>query len=207
MKEDITARIVTLQEVYILGHKLAIQIMQSEFSFDLVIAVARGGALPARLMCDFLNINRMTSIQIRHYTSGAEELKQVKVIDPIRADIKNKNVLLVDDVNDSGQTLHAAVDHLKAVKPALLKTAVLHEKAGTDFTTDFHVEKLKEWKWLIYQWAATEDILEFLREDNMLDQSEEATRNHLAEKYNLEVDKHLFNKIIQVKNNYLETIK
>lgn len=207
MEEDITARIVPLQEVYILAHELAIQIMQSEFSFDIIIAVARGGALPSRFMCDFLNINRMTSIQIRHYTSGAEELKQAKVIDPIRADIKNKNVLIVDDVNDSGQTLHAAVDHLKDVRPALLKTAVLHEKAGTEFTTDFHADKLKEWKWLIYQWAATEDVLEFLNKDDMLDQSPETARTYLAEKYDLEIEEDFFKRIIQVKNSYLETSK
>lgn len=112
--------------------------------------------------------------------------------------------MLVDDVNDSGKTLQSAVDHIAALEPANLKTAVLHEKANTAYATDFYGKKLEEWEWLIYQWAAAEDILEFLRKDEMLNRTEETARNHLAEEYDLSIGEDLFHKIIDVKDNYLD---
>lgn len=202
MKKDFTAKIVSLKEVYQKSHELAQSIMSSSTSFDFVIAIARGGVLPARLICDFLNIHQLTSIQVKHYQKGAKELEQAEIIDPLRVDIKGNNVLLVDDVNDSGKTLKAAVEHIESLEPDLLKTAVLHEKSHTIHESDYTGEKLNEWKWLIYQWAATEDVLEFLKKDDMLQESDEKAREHLVEKYDLHVDEQLFKQIKQMKKNY-----
>lgn len=202
MKNDFTAKIITFNKIYEISYKLARNITDNGFSFDIIIGIARGGVMPARLLCDYLNIDQLTSLQIRHYTSGAEELEEVNITDPIGVDIKEKNVLLADDVNDSGKTLKAAVDYIQTYEPALLKTAVLHEKKGTIYNVDFTGKKLEEWEWLIYQWAATEDVLEFLHKDNMLDQNQEKAISHLAEKYGLEVDKALFRKIKDMRENY-----
>lgn len=202
MEKKFTARIVSLQEVYRKSHELAQSIMKNSTDFDFVVAIARGGVLPARLICDFLNIHRLTSIQVRHYQKGAKELEQAKIIDPLQVDIKENKVLLIDDVNDSGKTLKAAVEHVESLGPDLLKTAVLHEKSHTIHESDFTGEKLKKWKWLIYQWAATEDVLEFLNKDDMLQESEEKARQHLLEKYDLHVDEQLLKKIKQMERNY-----
>lgn len=202
MEKKFTARIVSLQEVYRKSHELAQSIMRNSTDFDFVVAIARGGVLPARLICDFLNIHRLTSIQVRHYQKGAKELEQAKIIAPLQVDIKENKVLLIDDVNDSGKTLKAAVEHVESLGPDLLKTAVLHEKSHTIHESDFTGEKLKKWKWLIYQWAATEDVLEFLNKDDMLQESEEKVRQHLLEKYDLHVDDQLLKKIKQMERNY-----
>lgn len=202
MRKDFSARIVSLQEVYRKSHELAQLIMKSSIGFDFVIAIARGGVLPARLICDFLNIHRLTSIQVKHYQKGAKEMEEAEIIDPVRVDIKGNNVLLVDDVNDSGETLKAALDHVESREPELVKTAVLHEKSHTILETDFTGERLKKWKWLIYQWAATEDVLEFLNKDDMLQESNEKARKHLIEKYDLDVDEQLFKQIKQMEKNY-----
>ena len=202
MRKDFSARIVSLQEVYRKSHELAQLIMKSSIGFDFVIAIARGGVLPARLICDFLNIHRLTSIQVKHYQKGAKEMEEAEIIDPVRVDIKGNNVLLIDDVNDSGETLKAALDHVESREPELVKTAVLHEKSHTILETDFTGERLKKWKWLIYQWAATEDVLEFLNKDDMLQESNEKARKHLIEKYDLDVDEQLFKQIKQMEKNY-----
>lgn len=203
MKENFTATVISLQEVYRKSHELARDIMRAGTSFDIVIAIARGGMLPGRLICDFLNIGRLSSLQVRHYTGGGEQMEQAEILDLVRTDLKGKNVLLIDDVNDSGKTLQAAVDHVHSFQPAILKTAVLHEKENDLFKTDFNGEKLKEWKWLVYQWAATEDILEFLNRDKMLDSGLKAVRTHLADKYELEVDEQLLRSILEMRKNYL----
>ncbi|MDZ7718856.1 MAG: phosphoribosyltransferase [Balneolaceae bacterium] len=202
-KKDFQAKIVTFTEVYDLSQKISRQITDSSISFDVVVGIARGGVTPARLFCDFLNVDTLTSLQIRHYTSGAQQLEDVKITDPVGVNIRDKNVLLVDDVNDSGKTLSAATDQIKSLEPALLKSAVIHEKENTQIKADFVGEYLKEWKWLIYQWAVTEDILEFLNKDDMLDVPEEKALNHLRKKYKLTIDPDLYQHILEMKNNYL----
>jgi len=197
-----TARIVPLQEVYKLTHKLALDIMKTDLTFDLVIAIARGGMLPARLICDFLNIGQLTSIQVKHYTRGAKQLEKAQLIDPVRNSLEGKKVLMIDDVNDSGKTLKAAYNHVKSKNPSLLKTAVLHDKENDRFKTDFVGHTLQAWKWLIYQWAVTEDVLEFLQKDDKLGKNPDEARNHLLEKYELKLDKELLRQILELKENY-----
>ena len=203
MRPDFTARLVTLREVYALARKLAGMIMEEGISFDLVVAVARGGMLPARLLCDFLNIKRLSSVQVRHYAAGAEQMEEAEIIDPVGSEIiRGRKVLLVDDVNDSGKTLKAALEHMHEFQPELVKTAVLHEKENDLFEADFKVEELKEWKWLMYQWAATEDIIEFLKKDGMLDKDEEIARKHLEEQYGLRVESGFLQHILEMRQNY-----
>lgn len=201
-RSDFSARIVSLQEVYTLTHRLALEIMESKIRFDLVIAIARGGMLPARLMCDFLNINQLTSLQIQHYTKGAEQLESATILDPIRRSLERKNVLVIDDVNDSGKTLHEALKHISSKNPDTVRSAVIHEKQNDLFRADFVGNRLKEWKWLIYQWAATEDVLEFLNKDGMLQTPADEARSHLQKQYDLEIEETLLNNILELKENY-----
>lgn len=202
MKPNFSARIVSLDEIYAASYKLALKIMESGYRFDTVIAVARGGFPIARFVCDFLNIHQLGALQITHYLAGASELEKMRIIASVNTTVAGKNILIIDDVNDSGKTLTAASDHIQAMHPALVKTAVLHEKPGTVFKVDFVAEKITEWKWLIYQWAVTEDVLAFLAKDNMLEENEDVARVHLAKKYNLSIDKNYFHEILQLKENY-----
>ena len=203
MKENFTARIVSLSEAYEMAFKVSRKIGDSSIKFDVVLGIARGGFPPARLICDFLNIKSLTAVQIRHYTGGGEEREEVEITDPVYVDLKGKNVLIVDDVNDSGKTLKAAVDHVKIKEASGIKTAVLHEKDNTSLKADFAGEYLSEWKWLIYQWAVTEDLIEFLTNDEMLTAGEEEMSNHLSTKYELDVSKEILQKVLAMKNNYL----
>ncbi len=207
MKQNFSARIVPLEEVYAASYKLALLLMESPYVFDTVIAIARGGFPIARFICDFLNIYHLGAVQITHYTAGATEVEKMQIIAPVNTVVDGKKILLIDDVNDTGKTLIAACDHIQAMHPALLKTAVIHEKPNTVFKVDFVAEKITEWKWLIYQWAVTEDVLAFLYKDNMLEEDEDVARAHLAEKYKLSIDKKYFHDILQLKENYYKSPK
>lgn len=202
MDKDFTARIVGLSEVYEMAYKISHQITESSLNFDVVIGIARGGFPPARLVCDFLNIKTLTAFQIKHYT-GAKEHKEVEISDPVDIDLKGKNVLIVDDVNDSGKTLIAAVNHVKSLDAGEIKTAVLHEKNNTSIKADYLGDYLDEWKWLIYQWAVTEDLIEFLNDDDMLSANTKEMRQHLSDKYELDVSNDLLNKVLAMKGHYL----
>ena len=103
-------------------------------------------------------------------------------------------------MNDSGKSIMAAYDRLKSA--ALVKTAVLHEKENTRFKADFTGEKFMEWKWLIYPWAVSEDVLEFLHRGNMLDADIRAAKDYLLENYKLEIEGQVLENILQFKSSY-----
>lgn len=204
MSKDFSARIVGFTEAYDMAYKISHKITESSINFDVVAGIARGGFPPARLVCDFLNVEELTAVQIRHYTGGAKEKEEVRVSDPVNIDLEGKNVLIVDDVNDSGETLKAAVNHIKKLKSGEVKTAVLHEKKNTSMKADFVGDYLDDWKWLIYRWAVTEDLIEFLNDDDMLSAGKEEMRQHLSDKYELEISSELLTKVLTMKSNYLQ---
>ncbi|WP_018877594.1 MULTISPECIES: phosphoribosyltransferase [unclassified Thioalkalivibrio] len=157
-------QLITVDEVVRAADDLAHQVLDSGFQPDCIVAIARGGFMPARFLCDFLRVHKLLSLKVEHYTSGAREKQQAAVTIPLAGDVRGERVLLVDDVNDSGDTLATARPHLEGFQPAAVRTAVLHEKAGTSCRADFHSQAVQEWRWILYPWAVIEDVGQFARE-------------------------------------------
>lgn len=143
---------------------LARRIRASRFQPEVIIAVARGGFMPARFLCDFLELGTLCSIRVQHYAAGASKGKEARVTIPLATDVRGARVLVVDDVNDSGDTLRAARSYLEPLAPAELRTAVLHEKLVTTCPADFSAGEVRKWRWMLYPWAMVEDVAQFLRE-------------------------------------------
>lgn len=163
MIENMRCELISWSAVEALCQQLGLMIKRSGYRPDMVVAIARGGYVPARLMCDYLDIVALTSIKIEHYRSGANRQERAVVRQPLSVDISKRKVLLVDDVNDSGDTLRVAVDHLQSFRPQGLKVAVLHHKVVSDMEVDYCVHKVVKWRWIIYPWAVKEDVSDFLR--------------------------------------------
>ncbi len=70
---------------------------------------------------------RLDFIGVSSYGSGtvARELVFTK---ELRLDVRGRDVLLVDDILDTGKTLRAVVDKLNKLKPRQIKTCVLLDK-------------------------------------------------------------------------------
>ncbi len=145
-----------------LAGSLASRIRASGFQPDRIVAIARGGYVPARLLCDRLNLYELDSIRIAHYRAGASRLPKVRLVTPLVADISDLDVLLVDDVADTGDTLRLAVAYLQDLGVRSVRVAVLQHKRQSPFIPDFCAEEVKTWRWLIYPWAVMEDLGGFL---------------------------------------------
>jgi len=109
-----------------------------------------------------LSIHDLTSVKIEHY-QGAYIQHEAYVKYPLNADINGRNVLLLDDVCDSGDTFTVGVEHIRQCgKVNEMRTAALHLKTVSKYIPDFYVEEVSEWRWLIYPWAVTEDLSSML---------------------------------------------
>jgi hypoxanthine phosphoribosyltransferase len=178
-------QLVALEEVVDACDRLARAVLASGFQPDTVVAIARGGFVPARFLCDFLQIGKLASIRVQHYKAGAHMEAQARVTIPLSIDIDGANVLLVDDVNDSGKTLAAASSHLQGFSPASLRTAVLHEKTDTVQAADFRVIVVREWHWILYPWAVVEDVGQFISDMRPTPQNLDEIRERLDDQYGL----------------------
>jgi hypoxanthine phosphoribosyltransferase len=174
-----------LEEVYELAWDLAGAIRGAGFEPDVVLAVARGGFVPARLVCDFLRLDRLGSLQLRHYAAGARGQEQVELLSPPNVDVEGLRVLVVDDVNDSGETVAAARRILQQASPSELRIAVLHEKERSREAADFVARRPESGQWIVYQWAWVEDTLGFLDRLDPPPTDPEEARERLEREYGL----------------------
>jgi len=162
MVKDLRCEFISWQQVYGMCRRLAISIRESGFQPDLVVAIARGGYVPARVLCDFLEIGSLTGFRIEHYKAGADRQPETRIISGIGLDITGMRVLLVDDVSDTGDTLAKAVPFLLAQGASEVKSALLLHKKGSSVVPDYYAEKIIQWHWIIYPWAVIEDVGAFL---------------------------------------------
>lgn len=158
MDRPIPCEVVTWNRFYTLARRLARRVLDSGYRPDTLVAIGRGGYLPARILSDFMGIMDLTSFKIEHYTATRKSRRAV-VRYPLTADLTDRRVLLVDDVSDSGDTFATALAHVRGCgNPAEVRTAVLHHKMVSRYTPDYFVHRVVKWRWIIYPWAIAEDL-------------------------------------------------
>jgi uncharacterized protein len=162
MHDELPCTLISWEEIYNLSRQLASKLRKANFRIDIIVAIARGGYVPGRLLSDMLGISDLTCFKIEHY-QGAYKHLETYVKYPLNADINGRNVLLLDDVCDSGDTFAVGIEHIRqcgAVNE--IHTAALHLKTVSRFIPDFYIETVSEWRWLIYPWAVNEDLSSML---------------------------------------------
>ena len=149
-------------------------IKKSGFKPDIIIALSRGGLVPARIFCDFLHIKNCYSIKIDHWGLTATKDGKARINHGLNMDLSGKNVLIVDDITDTGESLELAKAHIENLGPMSLKTATLIHLSNSKYTPDYFGIQ-REWAWIIFPWNYQEDLVNL-------------TKKMLAENKDLSVD-------------------
>jgi len=133
---------------------------KDKFRPDMVIGMTRGGFIPSRLICDHLVIKNLYTVKTEHWGLTATPDGKARLAQTLQADVRGKQVLLVDDITDTGQSLTLARAHVSSLKPGGLKTATLLHIMHSLITPDYFAKKIAkdEWKWFIFPWNVREDL-------------------------------------------------
>ena len=67
-------------------------------------------------------------IELSSYGQSSVSSGTVHVLKDVALDISGKDVLLVEDIVDTGLTLHTAIEHLRCQQPGSIKTCALLNK-------------------------------------------------------------------------------
>ncbi|MCE4619232.1 MAG: phosphoribosyltransferase, partial [Desulfurococcales archaeon] len=143
----VPVKIVSWDEIVEWTKGLSQKIKDSGWTPDVVVAVARGGYVPARLLCDFLDITDLLSVQSQHWTEAAKAAEKAILKYPYRVDMEGKKVLVVDDIVDTGETLLLARDYIQREwRPAEVKVASLQWISPVaKFEPDYYHIEVKDW--------------------------------------------------------------
>ena len=110
--------------------ELAAEISVDYAGRDLIIVgILKGAAIFAAHLVEELQVSaEMDWVRAASYGRGTESAGVVKVLDSIGIDIKHRDVLIVDDIVDTGLTLDAVRKELDQFGPATIEMCVLLQK-------------------------------------------------------------------------------
>ncbi len=149
-------------EIDDLCKKLSKKILEN-YKPDIIIGIIRGGLVPTRLISDLMHNKNLATVRVESYC-GIGKRKKPKITQPLTVEVKNKKILLIDYISDSGYSLKECIEYLKKFKPDEIRTATLHYKPGSIFIPDYYIEETD--KWIIYPWERNETKKE-LEEKNV----------------------------------------
>jgi hypoxanthine phosphoribosyltransferase len=98
----------------------------SEFT---IISLINGAVMfTADLMREIDNPVRLDCIRVSSYGLKTKSIGTPQIIHSLTLDIAKRDVLLIDDILDTGKTLKLVGDLVRELKPASLRTCVLLDK-------------------------------------------------------------------------------
>lgn len=152
LTEDGKHLYVSYDEYNNLIEKLAIKVHQSGWAFDTILCLARGGMRPGDVLSRIFDkpLAIMSTSSYRAEAGTVQgHLDIAHYITTPKGSIGGK-VLLVDDLADSGHTLHAVVEMLRTKYTPIteLRSAVIWTKALSTFKPDYQVEFLATNPWI-----------------------------------------------------------
>ena len=145
--------------------KLAIKIHGS-FKPDLLIGIMRGGAPIIDVLSRVFKL-KCAYLAVESYSGKGIEDQQGKLTfsREMSSTVQNLggNLLLCDDLSDTGVTLNRSIEWLKKYPPLKgkiksIKTAVLWKKAKSTFDPDFCAVTLKTNPWIVQPFERYEEI-------------------------------------------------
>jgi hypoxanthine phosphoribosyltransferase len=130
--------------------------------FDFIVAIARGGMIPAFLISRITDIRNIDTFICQSYSD--DHLKQDVVYFPKSySHLRGKKVLIIDELVETGDTLRCAVDSIREALPADIKTMVVFRKDCTQYEPDYYIQSVgSEWIHFKYDEVELNDIISYI---------------------------------------------
>ncbi len=111
---------------------LAVEIKRvyGDAEFTMVSLINGAVMFTADLMREIDNPVRLDCIRVSSYGAKTKSIGVPQIIHSLTLDIMNRDVLLIDDILDTGKTLKLVRELILELKPASLRTCVLLDKKG-----------------------------------------------------------------------------
>lgn len=140
------------------SRELAQQVADSGFRPTIVLGIARGGLIPAGSLAYALDCKNLFTMSVEFYTGVDTRLDVPTMLPPFldANDLSGADVLVVDDVADTGKTLELVNDfcagHVRTVR-----TAVIYAKPRSVIVPDFAWRETD--RWINFPWSTEPPVV------------------------------------------------
>jgi hypothetical protein len=117
-----------------------------------IIAIARGGLIPARVMAEYIKPDHFGVIGAKLYEGEkiGEKVSIYQDLPDYLSQYRDRNLLVIDDISDSGSTFNFVVDRIRQRTNYKVYTASPYIKTGTNFIPDFYVTQFPKDEWVVF---------------------------------------------------------
>lgn len=138
---------------------LAQMVADASYSPDIILSIARGGLFIAGSLGYALSVKNLYVMNVEYYTGVNERLDVPMMLPPYldKVDLRDRAVLIADDVADTGHTLEVVRDFCADVVGEV-RTAVLYEKSHSAVKCDYVWKYTDEW--INFPWSTEPPIVE-----------------------------------------------
>ena len=177
-----------------LAKKVALKMTEDDYSPDFMVGLARGGWVLSRVLCDYLGIKDLVSLKVEHWGVTATPDGKAQIKYPIEIDLTGRDVVIVDDITDTGESMKVALEYIKTLNPKTLKTAALRNIQGSKFTPDYYGDEIT-WRWVVFPWNYVEDMCNIIPKASVGTTCVEDVKNNLKERHGVELSTDEINEI------------
>jgi hypoxanthine phosphoribosyltransferase len=167
------------------------KIQKQSYKPDVIVSIARGGLISARILTDLLETPELEILQIEFYTGINQTRLKPTIKQPLNHNFAGKKTLIVDDIADSGKSLKIAQTHLQELCAKEIKTATLFKKPFSTIAPDFYEKQTSNW--VVFPW----DTKETLRKIIQNNQGKRALNKEVAKLVKAGLPKQLAEKLLK----------
>jgi hypoxanthine phosphoribosyltransferase len=96
-----------------------------------IIAIVNGAMVFTADLIRHLDLPvRLDCMRVSSYQDSTRPVKEPEIIDMLRLDLRDRHVLIIDDILDTGHTCQKVMREIRRLEPQTLRFAVLLEKTG-----------------------------------------------------------------------------
>jgi hypoxanthine phosphoribosyltransferase len=130
MHDDIAEVLITEEEIRRRVAELGAAITRDYAGREpLVVFVLKGALIFVADLIRTIDIPlRLDFMVVSSYGSGTESSGSVRIVTDLRTDVRGRDVLIVEDIIDSGLTLREIIEHLEVRHPASIAICTLLSK-------------------------------------------------------------------------------
>jgi len=164
-------------QIYRLLLKLAEAVRKSGFEPDVIVGVSRGGWIPARIMSDLLENPKLANVTVEFYVGLAETKNEPIITQPVSVSVKDKRVLVVDDLADTGESLKLVNSHLKKHDASEAKIATIYYKPWSIIVPHYYEKETR--RWIVFPWERKEVVRKIVEKFRGEERTVEYTKEKL----------------------------
>lgn len=129
-----------------------IRVQNAGDKFECMVAIARGGLIPATLIYEYLGLNvPIYTLHMSSYHSDDRTQSKIKFRTLLLAGGFPEPALVVDDIADSGNTMQAISKH-----GSFFKVTLAVKPRGEPFVNAYSILVPQDW-WVIFPWEHDND--------------------------------------------------